>query len=1189
MSPAHHRDTALPPGLAGRLNPVCDRFEAAWLTGTAPRLEDFLTHVDEGDRTALLRELLELDLYYRGRRGDRATPEEYRERLPQHGDLVAAAFPAVDGEEATSRQGRAFVGSAPTASAARHPVAGAPGLPGYEMLGELGRGGMGVVYRARQVALNRVVAVKMILAGSLADPADLVRFRREAEVVARLQHPGVVQVFEIGEHQGMPFLVLEYCGGGSLRRLLDGKPLPPRQAARLAENLAYALDAAHQRQIVHRDLKPLNLLLTETGEVKIADFGLARRLDGASAAGPQSVGVVGTPSYMPPEQARGEPVGPEADVYALGAVLYELLTGRPPFLGHDALAVMAQVLHDEPVPVRRLQPTVPRDLETICLRCLHKQAQRRYSTAAALAEDLRRFQANEPILARPVGQLERVWKWVRRRPAVAALTAAVLLVLLAGVCGTTAALLAAWDEARRAEQAEADARGQATVADGQRLRAEDAERQARKDALRATAKEHDARLAAEAEGLAKQKAEKRLAQVVAALEILKSTFAGLDLRAAEAGGPPLPAQLGANLESAASLLEGEEVGDPLAVAQLQLWLARAQLSLGYPKRAVALLGKARMTLEGQRGPNHPETLSAMDRLASAHQADGQLQHALLLFEETLAKRKALLGADHDDTLASTNNLASAYRDAGQFQKAVPLFAFTLEKIKAKLGPDHRDTLTAMNNLATAYQDAGLQPKALQLFEETLPKRQVVLGADHPDTLRTMNNLAVAYLKAGQFQQALPLFEETLARRKAALSLDHPDTLQSMNNLAEAYRDAGQLKKALPLFEEALAKRRVKSGPDHPQTLVTMNNLASAYWADGRLKDALPLFEEALAKFRDRLGPDHPSTLVVMNSLALAYRADGQHRKAVPLFETLWEKRQVQLGPDHLDTLAGMTNLAEAYRADGQLKKALPLLEAALAKYEVLFGPDHVDTLVLMNNLALAYWHDRQHGKALPLFEQTLAKRKARLGPDHLDTLVTLAMLGGIYFESGRFAEAISVLEEAVERTRARPGGMPGEISWVPVALAAAYDAAGQFIKSEPLHRTILAQALKQFGSGDVRTGVCRAKLGSNLLQQKRYAEAEALLRDSLQVLEAKQPEAWTTFDARSALGGSLLAQKKYAEAEPLLLEGYRGLKAREGQIPKALRARLSEALQRLVELYDVWDRPVDAARWRKELEMLKAK
>jgi serine/threonine protein kinase/Flp pilus assembly protein TadD len=353
-----------------------------------------------------------------------------------------------------------------------------PVVKGYEILGELGRGGMGVVYKARQLGLNRIVALKMIRNAALAGADERDRFRREAEAVAQLTHPHVVQIHEIGETDGIPYFSLEYCGGGSLAARLNGTPLPAQPAAQLVETLAGAVQVAHQAGIVHRDLKPGNVLLQkdEGGSMKdeaekdpldssfilhpssfvakIADFGLAKTL-GASASQSVSGAMVGTPSYMAPEQARaskpghqaGEGIGPAADVYALGAILYELLTGRAPFKAASAMETVLQVLEDEPVPPRRLQPKLPADLETICLKCLEKESGKRYPSAQALADDLRRYRAGEPIVARPVSRLERTAKWVRRNKATAAFVAAALLL----VVGASAAGL--WYQADRVSRA----------------------------------------------------------------------------------------------------------------------------------------------------------------------------------------------------------------------------------------------------------------------------------------------------------------------------------------------------------------------------------------------------------------------------------------------------------------------------------------------------------------------------------------------------------------------------------------------------------------------------------------------------------------------------------------------------------------------------------------------------------------
>jgi WD40 repeat protein/tetratricopeptide (TPR) repeat protein len=310
-------------------------------------------------------------------------------------------------------------------------------IPGYEFLSELGRGGMGVVYKARQIRLDRAVALKMVLAGGHATAGELARFRSEAEAVAKLQHPNIVQVFDTGEHDGRPYYSLEFCPGGSLADRLDGTPWEAPRAAALMATLARAMDAAHGAGVVHRDLKPANILLAADGAPKVTDFGLAKRLD-RNAGQTNSGAILGTPSYMAPEQADGatKTVGPAADVYALGAILYELLTGRPPFKAATPLKTVLQVVRDEPVPPGRLNAHVPRDLETVALKCLQKDPAKRYATAAALADDLRRFGAGEPILARPVGAVERGWRWCRRRPAVAGSLAAAGLLAATLVIGS---------------------------------------------------------------------------------------------------------------------------------------------------------------------------------------------------------------------------------------------------------------------------------------------------------------------------------------------------------------------------------------------------------------------------------------------------------------------------------------------------------------------------------------------------------------------------------------------------------------------------------------------------------------------------------------------------------------------------------------------------------------------------------
>lgn len=323
-----------------------------------------------------------------------------------------------------------FVGEA----VATGPSAGSlPQIPGYEVEAILGRGGMGVVYKARQCTLDRFVAIKMLLAGPFAGPHDLGRFRRETAALACLRHPNIVQVHDAGDVDGRPYFAMELVAGGSLTEKLLGEPQPAREAAALVATLAKAVHVAHTNGIVHRDLKPANVLLADDGTPKITDFGLARSVEGGAEFTLSGV-PVGTPSYMAPEQARGQrrAIGPACDVYALGAMLYELLTGRLPFAGETAQETLFQVVNQEPLPPTRLNPRAPRDLETICLKCLQKDPGKRYPSAAGLAADLGRFLRHEPVQARPTGRVEYFVRWMRRRPAVAGLLIAVVLLVLTG-------------------------------------------------------------------------------------------------------------------------------------------------------------------------------------------------------------------------------------------------------------------------------------------------------------------------------------------------------------------------------------------------------------------------------------------------------------------------------------------------------------------------------------------------------------------------------------------------------------------------------------------------------------------------------------------------------------------------------------------------------------------------------------
>ncbi len=410
----HDSHADLPTVVWTRIEALIDRFEQAWRRGEHPRIEDYLP-TDEHERQIALAELVQVELELRREGGDTVPTDPYRERYPE---LSATTFFE---EGAGARQ--------PRTSAA---PSDRPAVTGYEILEELGRGGMGVVYKARHVSLDRLVALKMIRPGDHIRSEMLERFRDEALAVARFQHPNIVQIHEVGEHQGRPYCALEYVDGGSLAKKLIGQSCSPQWSAELLAKLARTVHAAHARGIIHCDLKPANVLFTADAVPKLVDFGLARRLDEVSG-GTRTSELSGTPLYMAPEQARGKPeeIGPATDVYALGVMLYELLTGRAPFKGPTVAETLELVRFTEPPPPSAVEPRVPRDLDIICMKAISKEPADRYSSAQALAEDLERFLADVPIHARPTTTGERARLWFRKhREAVLIVSGALVAVFL---------------------------------------------------------------------------------------------------------------------------------------------------------------------------------------------------------------------------------------------------------------------------------------------------------------------------------------------------------------------------------------------------------------------------------------------------------------------------------------------------------------------------------------------------------------------------------------------------------------------------------------------------------------------------------------------------------------------------------------------------------------------------------------
>ena len=593
-------------------------------------------------------------------------------------------------------------------------------VAGYEIIKVLGRGAMGVVYKAKQRGLKRLVALKMILSGEHAGEQDLARFHAEANAVAQLHHPGIVQIYEIGEDEGHPFFSLEFVDGPSLHRRLQENPLSPKESATLLQKMAEAMAYAHSRGVIHRDLKPANVLMTSDGVPKIGDFGLAKSIGENESGLTQTGTVMGTPSYMSPEQGSGQihEVGPLADVYSLGAILYDMLTGRPPFKGTSVMDTLQQLRTREPVSPKQLQPGVPIDLETICLKCLQKDKSRRYADAGALAEDLQRFLKSEPILARPISSVERAWRWSKRNKFKAGTAAGAIIGLVAwGISVTALALL--WNAEKKeataakgqAETNESIAITQKIIADEKTEDAKRSEEKAKQETIKANIEKEKAIVQTE-----KQRETAKQA-TLGTIQFLKRLYATMQSKQLTIAASPEIQKMRANIlndirnsvenvrrkiESVASdtfteLLEAEMVAEML-------------MKLGHTEEPRQLLNSARksIAMKVEKEPNNDRARGNMGIIELklgdvALNMEGDAHRALTHF---LAARdlheEIRLHPKNDDfkpfqikiTLAHDNVRAGrAYVALGQAGKAKPLFEEALKYFTEWLDSAPKDRRT----------------------------------------------------------------------------------------------------------------------------------------------------------------------------------------------------------------------------------------------------------------------------------------------------------------------------------------------------------------------------------------------------------------------------------------------------------------------------------------------------------------
>jgi non-specific serine/threonine protein kinase/serine/threonine-protein kinase len=840
------------------------------------------------------------------------------------------------------------------------PIAERPGtvIGPYKLLQQLGEGGMGVVFMAEQTQpVRRKVALKIIKPG-MDSRQVIARFEAERQALAMMDHPNIARIIDAGvigeRNQGQvvggrwsvvggeqaasplarsssslaadalpssspttdhrplttssrPYFVMDLVRGVAITDFCDERQLDTRARLELFITVCQAVQHAHQKGVVHRDLKPNNILVElhdVTPVPKIIDFGVAKATNQQLTERTlftDFAQLIGTPLYMSPEQAElsGLDIDTRSDIYSLGVLLYELLTGTTPFdretlrkAGYDE---MRRMIREEEPPrpsqristldaqarstlaqhcghdQRRLKQMLLGELDWIVMKCLEKDRNRRYETANSLALDVRRYLNNEPVQACPPSLGYRARKFVRRNRTAVVAVSLVLLALLCGVVGTTWGML-------RAQRAN-------------------------------------------------QEAQRRFAQMKKGAEILSAVFR--DLQAAEQEDEALRVALGRRLQDAAQQLEGEAAGDPLVMATLQDDLGVSLAELGHPEQAEELLIKASQTRSRLLGTDHLDTAATTHHLAMLYRDTGQLALAQRLYNRALAVRTARLGADHPDTLTTQHYLARLYDAQGKYAGAETLFKQVIALRTARLGADHPDTLNSQHGLATVYRTQGRHALAESLCKQVLSIRIAKLGAGHLETVDSKWHLALLAHMQEKYDEAEPLYNLVLTVRTAKLGADHPTTLDVRHQLATLYEAQGKHELAESLYRELLAIRTAKLGSDHPTTLATQHSLAARYQAEENYDLAETMFKDVLTIRTVKLGPDHPDTLRSQYDLGMLYRSMKRHERSTPLFEQCLELRRAKLGADHPDTLETQAVLGASHCDAGRFSEAEPLLRECL--------------------------------------------------------------------------------------------------------------------------------------------------------------------------------------------------------------------------------------------------------------------
>ncbi len=846
----------------------------------------------------------------------------------------------------------------------------------YKILRVIGEGGMGTVYEAEQEAPRRTVALKVIRSGAISTSL-LSRFEHEAQILGKLDHTGIATIYEAGTFDSgaglQPYFAMELIQGKTLTEYANYNKLGTSERLQLLSHIADALQHAHQKGVIHRDIKPGNILVTDEGQPKILDFGVARATDSDIQVTTIQTDIgqlIGTLPYMSPEQAAGNPddLDTRSDVYALGVVAYELIAGRLPLdLTRKMIHEAVRMIHeDDPIPLSSINRMMRGDIEIIIEKALRKDKTLRYQSASEFASDIRHFLNDEPIIARRPSTLYQLKKFTKRNKAIVCGIGMVIVVLMiaTGVSIRFAVREVdqrkiAQENQKLAEQHEADA-----------VRANELAQQRANDLEQVVSFQENmlGSINPEEMGLVLfAEVRKRVGDTWRNRNIseeeLNSKFDSfsnslLAVNSTDYAHFVLDENI---LHPASEAIEQQFLSQPLIEAALRNSIGSTYLNIGLYTAAERELKRAYQLSSEILGDEHPDTLRYIDTLGMVFQNQGRLDQAEPLFTQTLDTRNRLFGPEHPDTLTSMHHIATQYWHQGHYENAEEMFVKTLELRRRELGEEHSDTLDTMNNLAVLYYDQNRFAQAETLLVDVLRIRQQSLGEEHPSTLDSMNNLAILYQDQGRREEAESLYVNSLNIFERKFGREHPFTLTSMNNLATLYRNQERYDEAELLFVETLELKRRILGNDHVDTIICLDNLGMLYQSLARYDEALTMLSESLAAFKRVMGEEHPDTLISMHSMCVLLRTMGRFRESEVLYRETIQSCEEVLGEDHRYTLWSMYGLSVALLGQEKFLEAETVARDCYQRNLAKYGPEHTETLDAINVCLAIYtaWHEAE--------------------------------------------------------------------------------------------------------------------------------------------------------------------------------------------------------------------------------------